>query len=656
MRGMGMGGMGMRGMGMRGGLPQGGGLGMGGALGGPPMNQKGGTAEPPPPPAQWLYVYVETKNLNMVNGMLTFEHKWGKKGVLFNIPDNILLQPVQAKPWVKDFDEQYKALSKSYKGKIPAAELYKMASLALRHCLTDKFHLAMAELLKFDVDSPSYKEFESVIKNYQRVKSELAKAPAGNDPTLKGFLDEQAKEGFQEFRSKQGHYSLWSKFAKGNKENDALTKEKLARLEQTFENFYYWFALQKGAEQPALPRTRLVVVMASPEVFQNRQVSAGVDAPLADGFTLRRDNIVYISGKRQDPLYQKLEPALTKKLQEQRQIMQKHFIGDDEVLNGKVWDNPKHGHLASAIAYTQTLLIVAKALQNDAERATITHEGTRQLLVASGMFPRHVNVPEWVVAGFSAYFETPSPAPYAGVGIPSVTHLISFKYFYEKTGKLAKTDMLAKGDILTKSGVLYNVLTDRYFAAAHRASELAQEKSLDAKLADKTAEDWEFARCTAWALVCFLAETGRINELFSYGRELNLLPRDMDLSEQALQACAARAFKLSDTRNAGRIDMAERAKVLANEWYDHILGRFLEVNFVENALLSEREELAKVRRAPPASSTTTNPGGPGLPGGPGVGPGGPGYPGGSGAAPGRPGLPGGPGVGPGGPGNPPRMP
>jgi hypothetical protein len=175
------------------------------------------------------------------------------------------------------------------------------------------------------------------------------------------------------------------------------------------------------------------------------------------------------------------------------------------------------------------------------------------------------------------------------------------------------------------------------------------EKSLDEKLGDKAAEDWEFARCTAWALVCYLADTGRVNDLFSYGRELNQLPRDMDLSEQVLQACAARAFKLSDAKNAGRIDMAERAKVLANGWYDYILGLFLEVNGVENVLVTEREALAKARAAAAATPPTG-------PTGPGVGPGGPGFPGG----PGGPGFPGGPGrpggSGQGGPGLPPGRP
>jgi hypothetical protein len=648
--GYGKGGMGMGGAGLGGNNGPGGGRGMGGALGGlgmgggasgMQMNQMGGAGTPPPPPSntQWLYVYLEIKNVQGSNAVLYFDHKWGKLGGMFNIPNTVVLYPVKATPWAKDFDEKYKKRAKDFKGKIPAAELYALAKLALRHSLADKFHLAMGELTKFDADSPSYREFESIIKNYLRVKSELAKAPAGNDPSLKGFLDEQAREGFQEFRSKQGHYSLWSKFAKGNKDNEALTKEKLVRLEQTLENFYYWFALQKDAEQPALPRTRLVVMMAAPEVFQNRQVSAGVEAAVADGFTLPRDNVVYMSSKRQDPLYQKLDPSLTKKLNEQRQIMQKHFIGDDELLSGKVWDNPKNRQMSNDIIYTQTLLILQKALEDDAERATITHEGTRQLLIASGMFPRHVNVPEWVVAGISSYFETPSPAPYRGVGLPSFTHFTSFKYFFEKTTKLGpKVDAVAKGDVPSKSDVLYNVLTDRYFAQAHRSSELAMEKSLDEKLGDKAAEDWEFARCTAWALVCYLADNGRINDLFAYGRELNQLPRDMDLSEQALQACAARAFKLGDARNAGRIDMAERAKVLAADWYTYILGLFLEVNGVENVLITEREALAKLRSAPPPSTPPSGPTGPGFgPGGPG-GPNLPGYPGGPGgqSGPGRP--------------------
>jgi hypothetical protein len=588
---------------MGGGPPQGGGFGMVGGF----MGQAGMAAPPSAAPAHYLYVYIEVKNLQANNGTANFEHKWGKKAVVFSIPDAITIQPIQAKSWAKAFEANLKKLNKESKGKISAGELYNLANHTLSHGLTKEFHKVMGDLVKLESD-PAANDFAPIIKNYQRVKQELEKKQSAEDPSLKGFLDEQAKEGFKAYKS--AHYDLWSKIP--GKEYEALANHKLARLEHTFETFYYWFALQKGAEQPPLPPTRLVVVMAPPEVYETRQVSWGVAAPVADGFTPRRDNVLFLSSKRQDPLYRKLDVSIKAKLNELMQKLANAQIGHDEVLSGKIWDTPQRiGGLFADVGFAQTLLVMQRALEEDSERATITYEGTRQLLVGSGMFPRHVNVPDWVLEGLSSYFETPAPAVYPGVGLPSWTHLISFKYFHqEKASKLAKS-----------SDVLYNVLTDRYFAQAMHSSELAQEKREDDRLADLAADDWELARCTAWSFVYHLTSTGRVNDLVNYGKELNQLPRDMDLSEQALQACAARAFKLGDPKNASRIDMAGRAKILATEWYSQMTKLSLEdMPAVEAVHLQERRELAQARLAAAAAAVApTGPpqglGGFGPPGG-----------------------------------------
>src|SRR5207244_97163 len=105
-------------------------------------------------------------------------------------------------------------------------------------------------------------------------------------------------------------------------------------------------------------------------------------------------------------------------------------------------------------SYLQTLVLVEKAAQTEAERATISHAATRQLLFATGLLPRHVDVPEWIQYGLSSFFETPAGAFYPGVGLPSWTNLLKFKYYN------AKKRLRPSGDVLLR------VVADKYFRTA----------------------------------------------------------------------------------------------------------------------------------------------------------------------------------------------
>jgi hypothetical protein len=299
-------------------------------------------------------------------------------------------------------------------------------------------------------------------------------------------------------------------------------------------------------------------------------------------------------------------------------------VTPDALLSGKVWEDKKTlpNLPQPLIGLAETLLIVQKAFEEDAERATITYEGTRQLLIGSGMFPRHVNVPEWVLSGLASYFDTPTQAVYSGVGLPSWTHLVSFKHLQrEKSSPLANS-----------SEVLYQVVTDRYFERARKATEAAQEKPGDEKLADRATDDWELARSTAWSFVYYLMSNGKVSELVQYGRELNELPRDLELSESVLQACAARAFKIGEDKNAGKIDLAGRGKERAREWFTQMGNLTLDLPGVEPFHLAQRSVQSQGKQTPVTPPSGTQPAV-----GPGVGPGGLGTPpGGLGTPPGTP--------------------
>ena len=567
--------------------------GMGGV--GPGFAGMGGSpAKPPEDNGQWLYVYVEAKILQGGGNSAMIQHKWGK-GMMTGINNVIMFEQIPGKPAAKQFEEGYKKEVKDPKAKNSALALWRLAKFAQSRGLNKEFHLAMGELAKVDANDPVAKEYQPQIQNYQRVLKDLKQAPTGTDPALKALLDELSGDGFRSEVSDKKHYVLYTKFAK-SPDTEALIKQKLARLEETLENFYYWFALEKtGTEQPALPRTRLVVVMTDPGLFQNRQLSWGAPPAVADGFTPRRDNVLFMSHQRQDPTYTRLADTIKPQIKEMLNKFNLTGITYDALMSGKVWEDKQARSKVApfVIGYMETMLLLQKALEEDAEQSTITYEGTRQILIASGMFPRHVNVPEWVLSGLASYFETSMQAVYPGVGLPSWSHWTSFKHLQKDT---------KAGPLANSTDVLYNVLTDRYFDQARQASDAAQEKRDDDQLADKARDAWELARCTAWSFVYHLAINGRINDIVKYGRELNELPRDLDLSEQALQGCAARAFKIGDAKNAGRIDMNGSAKNLATAWFTQMQNTRLDESTVEEFHLFMRSKQGQTKQAPPATS------------------------------------------------------
>jgi len=525
-----------------------------------------------------------------------------KKGILLTVPNFITYDYLQREPVSKDIDKKLKAVKdgKDPKKAANAADtLFHVAKESLRYGLLKQFHAAMTELARLDAaNDPAVKAYQPFLKNYQRVKDALKKAPAADDPELQSLVKELKDDGFRPVTSDQGHYVLWTKF-KDVAATNVLIKHKLARMEATLETFYYWFAMQERVDQPPVPPYRLVSVMTDPAEYQNRQVSWGVQAPVADGFTPRRDNVLFFSSKRQDPLYTKLEANLRPVLDKLIQTFTVAGVSQEALLTGKIWDDKQRSHaMSKEISVAETFLIVQKALEEDAERATITYEGTRQLLVASGLFPRHVDVPEWVLTGLASYFETPEMAVYPGVGLPSWSYLISFRHFQNET---------KAGKLTNPSEVLYNVVTDRYFTQARIAAEKAHELH-DEKLELQARDDADLARCTAWAFVYHLVSNGKVDSLLKYGKEMNDLPRDLDLSEQTLQACAARAFGLGEDKNAGKLDMTNRVKNRSTEWFAQMKDLTLEMPGIETFHLKLRAEANQPKKEAPPAAPAGQPG------------------------------------------------
>jgi hypothetical protein len=136
-----------------------------------------------------------------------------------------------------------------------------------------------------------------------------------------------------------------------------------------------------------------------------------------------------------------------------------------------------------------------------------------------------------------------------------------------------------------------SVITDDYFHDARDASREAQEQLGNADLQYNAKVAWELARSSAWAYTYYLAKKGRLDQVFAYGKELDKLPRDMDLNEQILQTCYGKAFNLADARDATRLDEIK----LQNEairWFDEIAAVNLDPSMVQTyyAQLRSKED------------------------------------------------------------------
>ena len=626
----------------------GGGLGLGGGVPGQANGGKGGTTSPAEDPnAKWVFAVVELNyplfsqkpaqiKFGGQNSLLfAYSHKWGRNNWLPVSPMlPIQIKPIETKSFSKEFDAKFNAEKNDKKKTVD--NFLRLARWTLSRGRSAEFHKVMAEAEKLDASHP-------LVKNYQRVKQDLKRAFDSDDPAQTELLAEIKSRNSAKVDSDRGHFRM---YYTPNAASDTATKasviRRLAIMEETLDTFYYFFALQEKSPQPNLPRYRLnSLLTGSSETFKTEQLKWGQSAMVADGFTPRRDNLVVMSSKARidDPVYQEFETILNAKLDEARTKLKQNLkidVSREDLLSGKIAENKMAREQAAFfIGIAQTAVVVSKALDEGAERHTVTNETTRQLLIASAMFPRNVQIPDWMVDGLAALFETPSNALFPTIGSPSWTHLVSFKHF--NTGKNKRFS--------SPSETLFNVLTDTYFQDARSTGKEALENRSNEDLQRASKESWELARCTSWAFVYYLAQTRKLECLFNYGKELSNLPRDMDLNDQVLQACFGKAFGLTDARDSRRIDTIN-LKNMAGAWFEMMQGTNLENSDAQTTFgdMRAKQDTKPAETKGTGSGNTGPKGGPGFPGG-GPGKGGPGLPGGGG--PGGPGLPGG-----GGPGNP----
>ncbi|HEV8058947.1 MAG TPA: DUF1570 domain-containing protein [Gemmataceae bacterium] len=426
-----------------------------------------------------------------------------------------------------------------------------LALWALAHGLYDEVPKIVDELLQSDPKDP-------IGLLFKQTDAALAKDVKRDDSSLKW------RDKFGEFKEERGkHYVLCY-----DGQRVVQVKQRIQRLEDNMRGFYYWFALH-GKSLPVPDKRLIAFLVDNKETFlaQHKDIFDD-DELVADGYFDRHENIAVFSAYRLDDAYAALDKIT--------QPLFKKWPAA-ELLKGKRQDaTAPYNEEARA----QTLTLLQKAMQDESELNSVSYEGTRQLLDTIGYLPKGVEVPKWFDFGMASLFEIPKGAFWHGTGSLNQTYLAQFQVWSEDK-KLDKP-----------TEALMNIVTDRYF-----------RRVVDAKNKENSENR---ARTLSWSLIYYLSDK-KLDGLIQYCKELQQLPRDLELNEEVLALTFARAFGLCEASNPDKIDQS-KLNILANDWFRTTNLAPLEVMEVKN--------LKKKNRGIPgkAGMSTGKDGKPGDPG------------------------------------------
>jgi len=445
---------------------------------------------------------------------------------------------------------------------------------------------------------------------------------------LAANVDKSDKAGQWKERLGYQAMSVSKHYAIVHQDNTQKSAERrLDALENNFKTVYLWFAM-RGRALPAPSEKLVAVIVGDSTEFRRYRDTFEATNLVADGFHARRENLAVFSARRLDRASVNFEQRVKDIYRDQRpEDLFKPSLP-------KLKDNPKAPDNYRKYSNASTLALVDNLLQEEAEIAAATHEGTKQIFAETGLLPRNVLAPEWTRFGIAALFEMPKgPFPgstrelqvalYPGGGGPNWAYM---RYFEElKDTKKLTPDNAPDMFIDTVTDDLFR--SARKMEAAARAGKKDEEGDSKATQAER---QYAKARTLSWAVVFFLAKR-HFKEFEAYLTELSKLPRDAELDHYAVMVAFCRAYGIDETGLSGTIVDINRFAGVGLEWLN-FMGEFQSP--------SRKLKLDAVVIDPNAGQGGGFPGG-GVPGFPGLPGGGPGFPGG----PGGPGFPGGPGGG-----------
>ncbi len=180
---------------------------------------------------------------------------------------------------------------------------------------------------------------------------------------------------------------------------------RLEALENNLKTVYLWFAL-RGRALPAPSEKLVAIIVGDASEFRRYRDTFEATNLVADGFHARRENLAVFSARRLDRASVNFE---------QRVKNIYRVAKPEDLFKGalpKLKDYPALDNY-SKYSNASTLALVDNLLQEEAEIASATHEGTKQLFAETGLLPRNVLAPEWLRFGIAALFEMPK-GPFPG--------------------------------------------------------------------------------------------------------------------------------------------------------------------------------------------------------------------------------------------------
>jgi len=389
-----------------------------------------------------------------------------------------------------------------------------------------------------------------------------------------------------------------------------LAEAQLKRLEEAFTIWYYWWALHTDQIPPPPPYRLGVIVdgdkadfLTLHEDLTYKRKFVGAETPrdeqrrrhyetsfstgplVADGFVARRDALLVLSLARVSLEADEFERWATSRFDkpdDRKKLLllqagQTLATGADvDLAATRQTQKLEFTDAFADRARNQTLALMLDEMDRAAQRASASHNASRQLLFATGLLAPNVAAPEWVQFGLGSFFETPEGAPWACPTDLSPVHLPLFLEAKRQAGE----------DARKRYELLRSVVTD----AAFRGVAGEPDRALALRR----------ARANAWALTWFLAnrsdEKGEpyLARLRAYCDELRKLPRDRELDEETLLRCFARAFGAWDER-AEAVNQ-EKLDELAKRWISSVSSAAGGENLIQVDAHPVLEQIGKVRQ------------------------------------------------------------
>ena len=301
-----------------------------------------------------------------------------------------------------------------------------------------------------------------------------------------------------------------------------------------------------------MPEQKLVAVLINDaEEFGLQQ--GLMDLPLvADSFFAPRENVVVFCSQRLD--------SPSRAFARQMQAYYQEGWDRKGLLEGKA-AGKMVGKSPAEQARMATMALLDKALEDESERAAVSHDGTQQIFVGAGLQRTNVVMPDWVQFGMASVFETPKSPCYGPVDVrsplwttyvvPSWAYARAFRDLDKESAQANEDGNPFKSQQFDRKGqLMLDVVTGREFAAAHIPGRGQGERLIT-------------ARAHAWGLCYFLLKKRTVGVIKLYA-ELSKLPRDLEPDPKDVLACFSRAF---DVHNDTGTDMnPAKLQQLAEEW------------------------------------------------------------------------------------------